>query len=299
MNDHTKRLLLSRRLSRVERTAPVVATNYLYANLRHPLKSLLLRKLLSDRKIAAFVVPTAMQLLSPEAMIRYVGQIYALPDPVEVDQNSGLTKTEARRVMGLPHGWSNRTVVLVFGVLNKRRGVDEIVRLLERSCREVGAARFVFAGKLDRESLRGRTLYSLETLEARGLVSVLDRWLSTEEVAKVFACSDLFCIVPEKKFQGASSTVAQAVANGITVIAPSDSVAGQCAQAKGSAILFRRADANSFAKCLRAGAKRAGRTRQRRSAQTKQADECPLSTGLSDFGQRLMRVYDEVVADRA
>lgn len=296
MDDHTKQLFLSGRCPLAARTAPVVATYYLYQNLRHRLKGMLIRRLIAHEKVAALIVPSAMQLLSPQAVARYGTTLSALPEPAESDTSEKLSKAESLKAFGLPQEWNNRAVVLVFGVLNKRRGVDEIVRLINSCKAELKDTRFLFAGPLDHASLDAQTIKSLQDLEGYGCAKVLDQWWSTDGAAKLFACADLFCIAPKKRFQGASSTVARAISQGLTIIAPHDSVAGQCAAAKDSAILFQRADANSFAGCLRAGANRPREKRLCHTLQTRQADDCPLSTDLHDFGRRLVSVYERVLS---
>lgn len=299
MDDHTKRLLFSRMPPIAIYNAPVVATYYLYSNLQHPIKGMLLRSLIAQKKVAALIVPSAMELLSPQAVARYGNDLYALPEPAESDTSEKLSKSEGLKAVGLPEEWNSQAVVLVFGVLNKRRGVDEIVRLISSSEPELDTTRFLFAGPLDQASLNAKTMKSLQDLERCGRAKVLDQWWSLDEAAKLFASADLFCVIPEKRFRGASSTVAKAIRQGLTVIAPHDSVAGRCAQAKGSAILFRRADSNSFAQRLRAGANRAREMRRCRSTQTMPGDECPLSTDLHDFGLRLVSIYKQVISRAA
>jgi hypothetical protein len=296
MDDHTKRLFCSRTVSQSDRAAPVVATYYLYSNILHPIKGRLLRMLIADQKLTALIVPSAMQLLAADAARRYRGVVYALPEPAEIEPISTLTKSEALVKMGLPEDWSDKAVVLVFGVLNRRRGVDEITRLISSISAELNESRFIFAGPLDRATLSAQTLKRLEFLSEHGLARVLDQWWSSDESRPLFACADIFCTIPDKKFQGASSTVAKALGCGLLVLAPIDSVAGQCAKLKGQGVLFRRGDSKDFARCLHAAAKL---PRENIATRTEDKEDYPLSTGLSNFGQRLMRVYEEVVAGRA
>jgi glycosyltransferase involved in cell wall biosynthesis len=293
MDDHTKRLFLSKQVARSERLAPIVATYYLYSNIKHPIIGPLIRKLVADRKVAAIVVPSAMQILSPEVVDKYRSFIHALPEPHETEPEIRVSKSAALAELGLPKLWSDKTIGLIFGVLNKRRGIDQIVRLIASSASELDETRFIFAGPLDSASVDANTIKLLGALTERGLARVFDRWWPSEEASKIFGCADLFCIAPDKRFGGASSTVARAIRCGLMVVAPSDSVAGQCAHAKGRGLLFRRGEVEDFAKCIRAGANTA---RGKRLPQLAANNEYLLSTGLSEFGQLLIGVYEQAIS---
>jgi hypothetical protein len=154
---------------------------------------------------------------------------------------------------------------------------------------DLSGMRFLFAGKIDHSCLSRKDSRSLVELLKNGVVHLIDRWLTSAEVADVFAAADLFLTMNEKKFQGASSTVGRAVKAGLTIVAPSDSVAGICAKACGRAELFRRGNADDFIQCIRRAS-----TNLDEASPSSVANVIPLTVDIDEFGRRLLRVYTSI-----
>ena len=290
LDDHTRRLFLSHPASQASSQKPVVGTYYLYQNIVHCLKGWGIRHLFKQGKINALIVPSLMQLLSPQIMSVLPIQVYPLPDPEPPNELGVGSKPDSLKALGISQDWARMKIVLVFGVLNKRRGVDQIVRMIEEKINITSGIRFIFAGRIDRESIGGKVVDSLIRLDKAGNAKVIDRWISSYEVALLYHIADVFCIMPHKKFLGGNSTVAQALKAGLTVVAPEDSIAGKCAAYYDRAVLFRRGDSYDFLRSLR----EAGAKERNNHSPERPGKDISLSVGIRDFGHLLVSAYNSV-----
>lgn len=288
LDDHTRRMFVSR-VSK--RKCPVIATYYLYQNIAHGYKGWAIEQLFKQKKLNALIVPSAMSILSPKKVADSTFPIYCLPEPDAIKVDSSLTKADALSSLGLPQAWHDKLVVLIYGVLDKRRGIDRIVRMLEKIPSVHSSCRFVFAGPIDRASLSSKVVSSLVSLRDNGVACLLDKWFDGAEVTRLYCCANVFCIVPEKKFQGASSTVAKALRFGLVVVAPADSVAGRCASSAGLGIMFQRDDHNDFARSIL----EASLLSKNRRLNSSDKLSMPLSSDIGEFGAKLLDVYNKVL----
>lgn len=292
LDDHTRRLFFSSPLSSASRRA-VIGTYYLYQNIGHPIKGWAIRRLFIKKKIDALLVPSVMSLLAPEKFQTSANKLFSLPDPDVENRDAPLGKSEALKAISAPEEWTNKTVILICGVLDKRRGVDKIVEMFAKCGSIPVNMAVIFAGRINREALPGKTLDSLMRLVDGGRAKVIDKWLKEEEMECCFSCANLFCIIPIREFQGASSTVSRALKAGLVIVAPKDSVAGRCADAYGRAVLFNRGDADHFARSLQIAS-----GMQSGIACRELLNPCrlPLSVGLDEFGRKLAAIYSKVMA---
>jgi glycosyltransferase involved in cell wall biosynthesis len=290
LDDHTRRLFLSSQAPRASSRTPVIGTYYLYRNTMHPFKGWALRRLFIERKICALIVPSTMQLLNPENVNTLPFQVFPLPEPEPPDESPVFSKPDSLKYFGIPHEWDVFKVLLVYGILNKRRGVDQIVHFLQKERKLISNMRFIFAGPIDRGSIKQEVVNSLDQLTEAGYVKVIDRWISDVEVALLYDIADVFCIIPQETFQGANSTVAQALKAGLCIVAPADSVAGQCAELYDRAALFRRGDSSDFVRCLH----EAPPKKRNSKPHSLEKKSIPLSVGIQDFGHLLCSIYKDV-----
>jgi glycosyltransferase involved in cell wall biosynthesis len=290
LDDHTRRMFASR--AAVTGCA-VIGTYYLYQNISHIYKGWAIRQLFKQGKINALIVPSAMSILSHNKVTESVFPLYPLPEPDASNVDRSIKKSDALYAMGLPVEWDDKLVVLIYGVLDKRRGIDRIVRMLEKNISVHSRACFIFAGPIDRASLSPKVVSSLMNLRDKGSVRLIDKWFDSAEAATLYRCADIFCIVPAKEFQGASSTVAQALRFGLVVVAPDDSVAGKCAASAGLGVMFRRDDHDDFARSLGEASLLCGT-----NITTPSNKECmPLSLDIGEFGKKLFDVYNTVLSE--
>jgi glycosyltransferase involved in cell wall biosynthesis len=250
LDDHTKRIFFSAPFSPNAKRIPIVGTYYLFGNLRGGLKSSALRWCYLQGNLDSIAVPQAANLAFPDIQSRSGIPIYLLPDPVPAGEGSQLDRKSAFERFSLPPDWSDKTIVLVFGVLNKRRGVDFLTNAARALAETRNNLKFVFAGRLDRASLGSKTISLLRTLHSNGGAVLVDRWLEDAEVDMLYATSDVFCIHPERGFAGINSTAMRALDYGLAVVAPMDSVTSRSALAYGKGAAFRRGDVGGLMRVL-------------------------------------------------
>lgn len=286
LDDHTKRMFASRSSPAA---CPTIGTYYLYQNISHAYKGWAIERLFKLGKVNALIVPSSMEIVSPKTLAGTHCTIFPLPDPIENNANLNIPKQKARTDLQLPSKWIKDIIILYFGALDKRRGLHDVIRMLKSNSANLSGKRFIFAGKIDHKCLSGKDVRSLVELTEKGIVYVIDRWLTSAEVANVFASSDLFLSMNEKRFQGASSTLGRAVNAGLAIVAPEDTVAGMCAKVCGRAELFRRGDAGDFVQSIR---KASAMVSNERPPLAKNV--IPLTIDITEFGNRLVGIYHKI-----
>jgi glycosyltransferase involved in cell wall biosynthesis len=287
LDDHMRRMFASRSSSR---TCPIIGTYYLYQNISHIYKGWAIRQLFKRGKVSGIIIPSAAEIVSPQILKGRNLTVFSLPDPIENDCYFNIAKQKAHSELGLPSKWNNETVVLFFGALDKRRGLDALIQMLIARPMHNCGIRFLFAGKIDPTCLSDKDTRSLLQLSETGLVHLIDRWLSSDDVANVFSSADVFVSMNEKRFKGASSTIGRAVKAGLTIVAPNDSVAGICAKTCGHAELFRRGDADDFVHCIRRAS-----ALSNESTSPLADNPVALTVNIEEFGKRLVHIYEKLM----
>lgn len=290
VDDHTKRIFFSAPCRPSAKRIPIVGTYYLFANLRGWLKISGFRWCWLRGNLAAIVVPQAASLACPDIQSHSGIPIYLLPDPVPTSGDNPPGKKAAIEALGLPSDWCGKTIVLVFGVLNKRRGVDLLANTARALAKTRNNLKFVFAGRLDSASLPSETISILRTLDRNGDAMLIDRWLPDAEVDTLYAAADVFCIHPEHGFAGVNSTAMRALDCGLTVAAPKDSITACCALACHQGAAFERNSVESLKRVLLnwdrnslvQSRTRAGRRRHR------------LTASIETFGNELVSLYRKI-----
>jgi glycosyltransferase involved in cell wall biosynthesis len=148
------------------------------------------------------------------------GKLRYLPDPVEL--NGPHSRESARKMLGIPE---DRSVVLVYGALSARKGLDALLAGACHSRTQESKVSLLLAGVQDAgvEAL-------LDSPEARklrenGRLYELNRFVSGEEEHAVFQAADLAWLGYRGHY-GGSGVLAQAAAMGLPVIACEEGLIG-------------------------------------------------------------------------
>ena len=290
MDDHTKRLFFSVLGVSGAANSPILGTYYLFGNFSNRVKRLALDSIWYRKNLAAIAVPRGAELAFPHIAAKRGVPVYLISDPFPTNGPVELDRTTILKSLSLPDSWNSKTIVLVFGVLNKRRGVDLLAKAA-RACVEVDDnVAFIFAGRLDRSTLDGESVQLLESLSTTGLAVVIDSWLSDESVEMLYQAADVFCIHPERGFAGVNSTAMRALDCGLTVAAPGDSITACCASACDQGASFERNSVESLKRVLLNCDRNALAQAQTWGGKPR----CRLTASIEKVGNELASLYREI-----
>lgn len=186
----------------------------------HRIKEKLFLRLFRDKRLKAL-------FSIDEALVRYVQQIRPglskrlrfLPDPAEL--SGTVPRESSRQRLGIP---DDAMVVLVYGSLTLRKGIDTLLRAAEEHNfpREV---HILLAGRQDRE-VRALLLSSpAKALREAGRLHEQDRFLSEEDEYMVFKASDVVWLGYRGHY-AMSGVLVQAGMMGLPVVACAEGVVG-------------------------------------------------------------------------
>lgn len=142
-----------------------------------------------------------------------------LPDPAELSGSH--SRDSARRMLSIPN---DAVLVLVYGVLDHRKGIDALVAGLQQQGSPEEVALLV-AGRQEAEV---KTLLSSEqarSLREAGRLYEMDGFLSNEDEHAAFQAADIVWI-GYREHLGSSGVLVQAAAAGLPVVACNEGLIG-------------------------------------------------------------------------
>ena len=159
-----------------------------------------------------------VQALAPRRV-----RVVALPEAVEASVASDEAPEATRRRLGVEDG---RVVLLLFGSLDPRKGVRELLAALallpealaRRAC-------LVMAGEATGDA--ASVAAGVAALRARGAVQVVyaDGFVSDAEMHRLFGVADL-AVLPYQRHVGSSGVLVRAAAAGVPVLGPAYGMLG-------------------------------------------------------------------------
>lgn len=226
---------------------PVVASYYLYNNLVGYVKGLpwdllfgrglLDRILVSDDFLAERSIPPWRR-----RKISYV------PDPWDPLQFLPWDRSVAKARLSLP---TNRKVLMVFGALKQRKGMELLFEAIER----LGALNqnflILLAGVLDPYYCTGTAAAMIAHLSAKGLIRVDNNYLDESSGSVYFHAADFVVCPYPLSFQGSSNVYTRACAAGTPAIVSDHGVMGRLVRRTGAGMVFQPESVEDLARCLR------------------------------------------------
>ena len=223
---------------------PVVATYYLYSNFSHPVRGLIADLMLKRAGVSTVLIPDEYlesRLLPPWRRKR----LMFLPDPWDPDEFAVVPKASAREAVGLP---PNVPIVLMFGELARRKGVDTMLDGLARlpaSTRVQG----LFAGRMCPE-VRARYDKRIAELRTRGRLLWRDEFVPEQNVAAYFCAADAVACPYPIYFSVSSNTATRAAAAGRPIIVSSHGFLGRITSERRIGLTFPTGDIRALVDCL-------------------------------------------------
>ncbi len=226
---------------------PVVASYYLYNNLYGYakglpwdllfLRGLLDRILISDDFLADRSLPPWRR-----RKISYV------PDPWDPSQFPPFDRLVAKERLSLP---TNRKVLMVFGALKQRKGMELLFEAVERLGALGQNFLILLAGTLDPYYRTGAAAGMLARLSEQGLVRVDDGYVDESQVSVYFHAADFVICPYPRSFQGSSNVYTRACAAGTPAIVSDHGVMGRLVRRTGAGMAFQSESGEDLARCLR------------------------------------------------
>lgn len=149
----------------------------------------------------------------PADKIRFVP--HGTPEPVP----------EKREEVRQEAGWSERKVILSFGLLSRNKGYETVIRALPDVVRKVPEALYVIAGqthpevrKHEGEAYRNSLNKLIEDLGLKDHVMMIDRYMEEDELVALLSACDLYVTPYPGMQQITSGTLAYAVGLGRPVV---------------------------------------------------------------------------------
>ncbi|RIV19551.1 glycosyltransferase [Alicyclobacillaceae bacterium I2511] len=122
-------------------------------------------------------------------------------------------------------GWSNRKVILTFGLLNRGKGVELILKALPEVVRQIPEVLYVVAGqthpnvlRYEGEKYRNELMELVTQLHLEEHVHIEDRYLDEQDLVRFISASDLYVTPYPGMEQITSGTLAYAVGLGKPVL---------------------------------------------------------------------------------
>lgn len=168
---------------------------------------------------------------------KYCENVRYLPDPWDPTEFKSWEKTEAREKIGVDAG---AVVVLCFGELGKRKGVDFFLdALIENMPKRGGSSvAFLFAGRVA-DDTKASLLKAKVILEERGYdVIIHDKRVDELLVSAYFYAADIVVHPVAAGNEASSGVVVRAVAAGRPVVAMRQGVVGRLLEQAGLGVFF-------------------------------------------------------------
>lgn len=132
---------------------------------------------------------------------------------------------EQREAMRAKLGWSNRRVVMTFGLLSPNKGIELILEALPEVVRQIPDVLYAIVGqthpqvkKAEGEAYRERLRDMIRTQGLDRHVTMIDRYLSESELVRTLMACDLYVTPYPGMEQVTSGTLAYAVGLGRPVL---------------------------------------------------------------------------------
>ena len=266
---------------------PVVGTYYLYSNFSHPLRGLIADLMLRGAGVSTVLVSDEYlesRLLPPWRRKR----LMFLPDPWDPDEFAVLPKASAREALELP---PNFPIVLMFGELSRRKGVDTMLDALAKlpaSAQVQG----LFAGRMCPE-VRARYDKQITELRARGRLLLREGFVPEQDVAAYFCAADAVACPYPISFSVSSNTATRAAAAGLPIIVSSHGFLGHIASERRIGLRFPTGDIRRLADCLMQLEQSAGT--QFLAEMGERARSLAAKRTLEHFGDALISAYSSVL----
>ncbi len=182
------------------------------------LSRLAFSRLLQHPRLHAAVSIDATLLAS---MRRHPGaaRLHFVPDPGEIQCD--WDRERARASLGLP---PSAYVVLVYGVIDERKGVPALLQALAGM---EGPLHVVLAGRFSEGFRAQLAAAGADALCAAGRLSLRDHYVDTDEEGRLFRAADLVWLGYAPSFHGQSAVLAQAASAGVPVLGKSTGLIGR------------------------------------------------------------------------
>lgn len=161
-----------------------------------------------------------------EALVEYLaakdaqgGRVLFLPQPA--DFGTLPSSRDAKRRLGMK---SNRKLILVYGGIDRRHGVPELLRALSDPLLS-STVDVLLAGKVHADIRGALNEPRVRALTASGRLTILDRFIRADEESTIFGAADIVW-VGYRDHYGASGVATQAERAGRPVIACAEGILG-------------------------------------------------------------------------
>ncbi len=226
---------------------PIIASYYLYNNLYGYLKGLpwdvLLGRGLLDRLLVSddFLDERRM----PGWRRRRIDYV---PDPWDPGEFLSLERQAARSLLGLPPA---NMILLVFGALKPRKGLELLFDALLRQEANKGRFLLVLAGVLDPHYRTGPAAAMIAHLQSKGLIRIDDGFVEEARISAYFHAADVVVCPYPRSFQASSNVYTRACAAGTLAIVPDHGILGELVRRTGAGIAYESENVEDLARCLR------------------------------------------------
>lgn len=157
------------------------------------------------------------------ALVREVGDVGLSMDKCVllyngVNINIYLPSTEKEKeCVRRKHGWGGETIVLFVGVMDKRKGVDVLIRAFHRVLNARSSTRLVLVGPANREDSGGKYVIGLKRqVHELGISEKVAFRDCTEEIIQYYQAADLL-VLPSRE-EGMPNVVLEAMACSLPIV---------------------------------------------------------------------------------
>jgi D-inositol-3-phosphate glycosyltransferase len=216
----------------------------LYSNFSHPVRGLIADLML--RRSGVSTVLVSDEYLESRLLPAWRRKrLMFLPDPWDPDEFAVLPKASAREALGLP---PNVPLVLMFGELSRRKGVDTMLEALARLPAST-SVQGLFAGGMCSD-VRKRYDTQIAELRAHGRLLWREEFVPEQDVAAYFCAADAVACPYPICFSVSSNTATRAAAAGRPIIVPNHGFLGRVAMERRIGLTFPTGDIQGLADCL-------------------------------------------------
>ncbi len=205
----------------------VAGIYYLFNNLYEGWKAYLWCLLLKSRTIHAIFVPDFMRNQNVRGYLRE--RIIQIPDPWDSRVLRPLPRQLGLQACGIRDSAS--CVFLVLGAISLRKGIAQLLWCAENWDYEKRPKfRLLIAGKVEPAVSSRLSDFACANPQCAKSITVIDHWLSDEEICQCYAAASYLCALYPKSFKVSISTVLRAFAVGRPVIAGDHGMIGKLVQ---------------------------------------------------------------------
>ena len=169
------------------------------------------------------------------------GLFHFLPDPWSGDYS--LRSADTRKALDIP---LHKVVFLHYGMEDQRKGLHLVVEALEASASD-SRIFLLCAGKISHDP---RLLEKLAALESRGMVKLINRYVSDEEERLCFCAAD-GVLLPYIHHYGSSGVLSRAAAAGKMVIVSDEGLLARRVRDHHLGLLFQTNDVHELRQRMR------------------------------------------------